>query len=49
MGWDFVVIDTAVFLADGLGNVASRIRYVFERLQVLDRCIILFDEIEGVL
>lgn len=46
MGWDFVVIDTSVFLADGLGNVASRIRYVFERLQVLDRCIILFDEIE---
>lgn len=46
MGWDFCVIDTSVFLADGLGNVASRIRYVFERLQVLDRCVILFDEIE---
>jgi SpoVK/Ycf46/Vps4 family AAA+-type ATPase len=40
------VIDTSVFLADGLGNVASRIRYVFERLQVLDRTVILFDEIE---
>jgi len=40
------VIDTAVFLADGLGNVAARIRYVFERLQALDRCVILFDEIE---
>jgi len=46
MGWDFVVIDTAAFLADGLTNVASRIRYVFSRLQALRRCVILFDEIE---
>jgi ATPase family associated with various cellular activities (AAA) len=46
MGWDFVVIDTAAFLADGLTNVASRIRYVFERLQRLNECVILFDEIE---
>jgi hypothetical protein len=46
MGWDFVVIDTAAFLADGLTNVASRIRYVFTRLQALRSCVILFDEIE---
>ena len=46
MGWDFLVIDTSAFLADGLTNVASRIRYVFERLQSLENCIILFDEIE---
>lgn len=46
MGWDFVVIDTAAFLADGLTNVASRIRYVFTRLQALRCCVILFDEIE---
>lgn len=26
LGWDFLVIDTAAFLADGLTNVASRIR-----------------------
>lgn len=26
MGWDFLVIDTTAFLADGLSNVASRIR-----------------------
>lgn len=45
-GWDFVVIDTSMFLKDGLSNVASRIRYVFERLQSLRRCVILFDEIE---
>jgi len=46
MGWDFVVIDTAAFLADGLTNVASRIRYVFDRLGALNECVILFDEIE---
>jgi hypothetical protein len=46
MGFDFVVIDTSVFLADGLTNVAARIRYVFERLQALENCVILFDEIE---
>ncbi|EED87129.1 predicted protein, partial [Thalassiosira pseudonana CCMP1335] len=46
MGWDFVVIDTASFLADGLTNVASRIRYIFARLQALNDCVILFDEIE---
>ena len=46
MGWDFLVIDTAAFLADGLTNVANRIRYVFERLQALNECVILFDEIE---
>jgi len=46
MGWDFVVIDTATFLEDGLTNVASRIRYVFDRLESLTNCVILFDEIE---
>ena len=46
MGYDFVVIDTAVFLTDGLSNVSARIRYVFKRLMALRKCIILFDEIE---
>lgn len=46
MGWDFIVIDTANFLEDGLTNVAARIRYVFDRLQSLTNCVILFDEIE---
>jgi len=46
MGYDFCVIDTAVFLADGLSNVSARIRYVFRRLMALRKCIILFDEIE---
>ena len=40
------MIDTASFLADGLSNVAARIRYVFTRLMALDSAVILFDEIE---
>lgn len=46
IGFDFVVIDTSDFLADGLSNVANRIRYVFRRLMALRKCVILFDEIE---
>lgn len=46
LGWNFLVIDTSAFLADGLNNVASRIPYIFERLQSLEKCVILFDEIE---
>lgn len=46
IGWDFLVIDTSHFLEDGLTNVASRIRYLFTRLQSLTNCVILFDEIE---
>jgi hypothetical protein len=46
MGWNFLVIDTSAFLEDGLTNVAARIRYVFKRLMELERCVILFDEIE---
>jgi len=46
LGWSFVTIDTAMFLADGLENVAARMVYIFERLKALERTIILFDEIE---
>ena len=46
MGWDFVVIDTSNLLKDGLTNVASMIRYVFDRLGSLTDCVILFDEIK---
>ena len=46
LGYDYVCIDTADFLADGLTNVAARIRYVFTRLMALQKCVILFDEIE---
>jgi SpoVK/Ycf46/Vps4 family AAA+-type ATPase len=46
LGWNFLTIDTACFLADGLEKVAGRMTYIFERLKALDKTIILFDEIE---
>jgi len=46
LGWDFLVIDTAEFLADGLQNIAGRMSYVFDRLKKLEKTVILFDEIE---
>eukprot|EP01038_Epipyxis_sp_PR26KG_P004845 gene4845-6792_t len=46
LGWNFLTIDTACFLADGLENIASRMSYIFSRLTALERTIILFDEIE---
>ena len=42
-----MTIDTACFLADGLENVASRMTYIFDRLNALEKTIILFDEVEG--
>jgi hypothetical protein len=46
LGWGFVVIDTASFLAGGLDNVAVQIKNVFDKLLSLDKTVILFDEIE---
>ena len=46
LGWNFVTIDTASFLANGLENIASRMVYIFDRLKTLEKTIILFDEIE---
>ena len=46
LGWNFMTIDTAQLLADGLLQVASRMSYIFERLKSLENTIILFDEIE---
>ncbi|CAM9753165.1 unnamed protein product [Chrysoparadoxa australica] len=46
LGWSFLSIDTSDFLADGFANVASRMSYVFGKLSVLERTVILFDEIE---
>lgn len=46
LGWNFLTIDTACFLADGLEHVASRMTYIFQRLNALEKTIILFDEVE---
>ena len=46
LGWNFITIDTARFLKNGLENVASTMTYIFDRCGSLERTIILFDEIE---
>jgi len=46
LGWSFMTIDTADFLAEGLAHVASRMTYIFDKLKALQRCVILFDEVE---
>jgi len=46
LGWNFLTVDTARFLKNGLENVASTMTYIFERLGSLEQTIILFDEIE---
>lgn len=46
INYNFVTIDTATFLANGLENVASRMSYIFDRLKSMTDTVILFDEIE---
>eukprot|EP01031_Cornospumella_fuschlensis_P033266 gene33266-40246_t len=46
LNYHFLTIDTACFLADGLEHIASRMTYVFNRLNSLERTVVLFDEIE---
>ena len=41
--------NTSNFLEDGLANVASSMRYLFDRLRSLANCVILFDEDRGIL
>lgn len=46
ISWNFLTIDTSTFLASGMGNIASRMSYVFDRLKGIENTVILFDEIE---
>jgi SpoVK/Ycf46/Vps4 family AAA+-type ATPase len=49
INWDFVEVLPSQFLADGLNNVAARADAIFDQLMELDRCVILFDEIDEVI
>lgn len=40
LGWNFVTIDTSDFLADGMSNIASRLRYVFDKLKALEDTVV---------
>ncbi len=46
IGWRFVDIQAADFLSEGMDRVPARADEIFAALMELDRCVILFDEID---
>ncbi|HEX8647327.1 MAG TPA: ATP-binding protein [Thermoleophilaceae bacterium] len=46
LGWRFVEIQAADFLSDGVDAVPARADDIFGALMELDRCVVLFDEID---
>ncbi len=49
LGWEYVEIQASQFLADGMANVPARADAVFKSVMELDRCVVLFDEIDELL
>jgi hypothetical protein len=47
VGWDYLEILPSDFLVAGEGNIHKRADAIFARLVELDRCVVLFDEIDG--
>jgi ATPase family associated with various cellular activities (AAA) len=47
--WDIVEIHASRFLAEGMDRVPSSADWIFLRLMELDRCVVLFDEIDELL
>lgn len=46
LGWPFIHLQTSDFLKDGFDRVTGRARYIFERLNLLEKAVILIDEVE---
>jgi hypothetical protein len=46
IGWDYLEIQPSAFLTNGIDNVAARADLIFSQLMELNRCVILFDEID---
>lgn len=49
IGWRYVEIHASDFLSEGMDRVPRRADAIFSRLMELDHCVILFDEIDGLL
>lgn len=47
IGWPFVLVNPSAFLSDGLWNIYGRADDVFGDLVDLDRAVVLFDEMDG--
>lgn len=46
LGWRYVEVQAADFLSDGVDAVPARADAIFNALMELDRCVVLFDEID---
>ncbi len=46
LGWEYVEILASDFLSEGVDRVPARADAIFEHLMQLDRCVVLFDEID---
>jgi SpoVK/Ycf46/Vps4 family AAA+-type ATPase len=46
IGWDFVEVTPAQFLDQGVDHVSARADAIFRQIMELDRCVVLFDEID---
>lgn len=46
LGWQFVEVLASDFLSEGVDSVPARADRIFELLMQLDRCVVLFDEID---
>ena len=49
LGWDFVEIHASDFLVEGMDKVPTSADAIFAKLMELDRCVVLFDEIDELL
>jgi SpoVK/Ycf46/Vps4 family AAA+-type ATPase len=46
LGWRFVEVQAAAFLSQGMDQVPARAEAIFDALMELDRCVVLFDEVD---
>ncbi len=46
IGWDFVEVPASAFVSEGLDQVPARAESIFTQLMELDRCVVLFDEVD---
>lgn len=49
IGWDFVEVHASDFLREGMDKVPGLADAIFSKLMELDRCVVLFDEIDELL
>ncbi|MDQ6876858.1 MAG: ATP-binding protein [Candidatus Dormibacteraeota bacterium] len=49
LGWNYLEILASDFLSEGIDNVPARADAIFSQIMELDRCVILFDEIDELL